>query len=696
MNDQPKEEGLLVFNGINGESGTYDLPPMTPQELAGFIRGVSPPQNLAELKYRFQSKIDAHLGVKEGVDPKRLDQAGWGVIFAHDADPAIKAALGDLLTWRQEHAGKYFKIYEGGAGYRRGKDTKAEFLARHGAGPGPADPDKVPYYLLLVGSPEEIPYRFQSQLDVQYAVGRLHFDTLEAYAHYARSVVAAETKAVKLPRQAVLFGVANDDDPATQLSTAHLIRPLHEKLQAAASGWEVTAVTREAATKSRLTHLLGGAQTPALLFTASHGLSFPLNSPQQLAHQGALLCQEWPGPEKWRGQGAIPQEFYFAGDDIDRDANLLGLIAFFFACYGAGTPLHDEFSQQAFKARTAIAPRPFLSRLPLNMLGHPSGGALAVIGHVERAWGYSFMWPSAGEQTAVFQSSLQRLLDGHPVGSAFEYFNERYAELSTVLSDELEEYEFGKPVDPYALAGMWTANNDARGYAILGDPAVRLPVIESGQKAEARPVFVSQLPPPTESGSASGSETGQPVAPSAPEAETNFVATAEADSVIGSPQTFTLSGSITLQAPGVPGQLRAFAAPGAESFSFWGGQGKDDAGEDQGTRQSLTEALKQMAQNAAQAAAKIAEDVATLEVVTYTSHDMAKVQKENMAGTADLKAITRIKADGDIEVCIPQNKESEVDQVLWAIHSDMVQQAQANRVALIKIVVDAVSWLAKV
>lgn len=474
-------DDLLTFNGVNGVTGEYGLPPMTGEELSRFLRREEKPENLAELRFRRQQKDSRHFGVKEGVDPKRLDQAGWGVIFAHDADPAVREALAPLLDLRREQAGDLFKMYEKAGGYRPG-EAKGTFLARHGVGPGPADPAKVPYYLLVVGSPEAIPYRFQSQLDVQYAVGRLHFDRAEDYASYAASVVAAETGKITLPRRMTFFGVENPGDAATRLSSQGLVAPLLAALGAARPDWMLSALLKDEATKANLARLLGGGETPALLFTASHGMEFPLGDPRQRPHQGALLCGDWPGPEAWHGP--IPQDFYFAGDDVAAGASLSGLMSFHFACYGAGTPRLDDFAQQAFKDRAAIAPEAFLAALPTALLGHPRGGALAVVGHVERAWGYSFHWQGAGAQTTVFESALTRLLDGYPVGSAMEYLDERYAELSTVLADQLEEIEFGAAADPYELAGLWTANNDARGYAILGDPAVRLPVGPPGARGE--------------------------------------------------------------------------------------------------------------------------------------------------------------------------------------------------------------------
>ena len=350
----------------------------------------------------------------------------------------------------------------------------------------------MPYYLLIAGSPGDIPYRFQSQLDVQYAVGRIHFDTVQEYADYAASVVAAEKNDKKLLRRAAFFGAANQDDPATNLSASKLLEPLASRVRDENRDWDVQTFLVTQATKSALASLLGGDQTPSLLFTASHGMKFAKDSVRQLAHQGALLCQDWPGPRQWTNK-EIPQDFYFAGDDLAGNVDLLGLIAFFFACYGCGTPQFSEFVRKDSpggvpSTRPEIAPYPFLAQLPVKMLGR-SRGALAVVGHVERAWSYSFDWGKAGAQTTVFESTLKRLLDGHPIGSALEYFNERYAELSTVLSDELEEIDVGKRYNSFELAGMWTANNDARGYAIIGDPAVRLPVAQAVENPAARPVI---------------------------------------------------------------------------------------------------------------------------------------------------------------------------------------------------------------
>ncbi len=437
--------------------------------------------------------LTGDMGVVPWIDPRDLGKTGWGVIFpalmTSVKVEAIKQALEPLLALRKAQAGSLFRIYEGKDGYRPG-DKAATFLMRpplRSARPeDPVDPETtgVPYYLLIVGDPEEISFQFQYQLDVQYAVGRLDFgDDIQAYDNYAQNVVAAERRPAPPAPKAIFVGMDNPNDIATELSSKHLVAPLHAYFKTKTTGtdWAAHKLEPVQATKAGLLTAIQDIQAPALLYTASHGLEYNEDDPNQRELQGALLCQNWQGDV----HGITTGQFLSAGD-ITNKVNLTGTIAFLFACYSAGTPQFDSFYRMAFKEQgKVIAKKPFVAALPQRMLRLQERGALAIVGHVERVWGTSFLaagqTPPSGsqtqsiKQTAVFESALDQLLQGYPIGSALDCFNMRYAALSTELTNLYHEIgDQPSTKQAYELAELWTANNDARGYIILGDPAVRL------------------------------------------------------------------------------------------------------------------------------------------------------------------------------------------------------------------------------
>jgi hypothetical protein len=113
--------------------------------------------------------------------------------------------------------------------------------------------------------------------------------------------------------------------------------------------------------------------------------------------------------------------------------------------------------------------------------------ALAVVGH-ERACESS---AKAGPQLQTFQDCFTRLLKGnYPIGYAFEVFNNRYAEISSDLTNQLEEIKFSYlKTNDMELDRQWTINNDARNYVVLGDPAVRLAVGKGSTEDDERPTI---------------------------------------------------------------------------------------------------------------------------------------------------------------------------------------------------------------
>lgn len=86
----------LVFNGLDGSTGAYLLPPMPAKD---FYREVIAEHFLADEKAHqaaLQARVEqseGHLGPPSGTDPQALDEVGWGI----SSSPTTKIRR---LKWR--------------------------------------------------------------------------------------------------------------------------------------------------------------------------------------------------------------------------------------------------------------------------------------------------------------------------------------------------------------------------------------------------------------------------------------------------------------------------------------------------------------------------------------------------------------------------------------------------------------------
>lgn len=469
------KDEAVVANGLDGATGRYLLPPLTREQLGRVATQIDPDGELRQLLLDWsegKAVRDPFRAPSSDVqDPTDLAETGWGVIFAEGTPSSVRRALEPLLTMRESRAKElYFDL-----NHQNG-DSHQQFMAKIGVRPGPrVVPEKLPYYLLLVGDPAKMSFRFQSELDVQYAVGRLHFDSedpkdpdaSQAYAAYANAVVAAEEGRARRREAISFFSVENPGDEGTRRLAGELVEPLVDVLKRGRSSWTTDVIAAPSSTRDRLGRLLlgGSEERPSILFTTSHGVGFPRGDERQFKAQGALVCQDWPGPSQ-----PLERNHYFTAAEVPAEVDLSGLISFQVSCYSAGTPQLDDFGRIQ-GAQSEIAPYPFVARLPQKLLER---GALAVIGHIDRAWTSSFSWNGEGGHVQVYSEVLKQLMDGLPVGWAMEAMGSYFGAQAASLHGMRDDLQFFRSQDFEIYADLWRETNDARNFVVLGDPAVRL------------------------------------------------------------------------------------------------------------------------------------------------------------------------------------------------------------------------------
>ncbi|HEY4244298.1 MAG TPA: FHIPEP family type III secretion protein [Kofleriaceae bacterium] len=382
--------------------------------------------------------------------PDALDKQGWGLVLpAGERGDHLRALIAPLERYRcdEQHAAfRVFRIAPSQAPARWISDSFESIPKR----------DR-PRYVLVLGDFDEVSLDLQLALSPLAAVGRLAFDTDDAYRAYAAKAVAA-ARAPRAPAPACVY-LADDGSDAIALARAQLSIPLAQRL---ADDAATRTVSGDKAA------LLAAAAAARVLVTVSHGLGDALPYAERRARQGTLLT--------------APGEFLTAAD-VATAPFAPGGMWFLFACFGAGTPAASRYApwlaELSGDARTAALLRtvveagqlgagepPFVAAVPKAALANPQG-PLCVIGHVDLAWAYGFQADGEGRFDRYY-SPVRVLARGGPAGVALEELAQTHNDVANRL---VELYSRRTTVPARQLAQLWMLREDLHNFILLGDPA---------------------------------------------------------------------------------------------------------------------------------------------------------------------------------------------------------------------------------
>jgi len=338
-----------------------------------------------------------------------------------------------------------------------------------------------PYYVFIIGGPEEIPFRFQAILDSTSAVGRVHFNTLAELQNYVDKVIRLENSNPVVNREAVFYATDGGITDPTFFSREFMVKPLSNYVENVLK-FNTKKLMGDEATKQNFVDILENSK-PALVYTASHGLGAPNEDLQtQKRYNGAICTQEMHTTH-------LPlHDCIYSADDVIPNTNYLeGSLFFEFSCFSYGTPWVSDYDHWLGKS-TINSHEDFISALPMELLAHPNG-PIGFIGHVDTAWLHGFADPQNPfiidkwhSRLGPFQHAVNEVLQRSSFGLILNSMNKGFDIGNATITNFYDMCRRTGDMDLLTLeeesffVENWITRSDAQNYMLFGDPGTYVQV----------------------------------------------------------------------------------------------------------------------------------------------------------------------------------------------------------------------------
>jgi hypothetical protein len=404
-------------------------------------------------------------------------EVGWGVVLPDrdDYSPQDKAAAADAPRPVRELLAER----PGAPVLRYRPDLGTDKLTRHfpdgtaqspkvGLTPFGTGKGHLPLYLLIVGTPAEVPWDLQYSLNRRHHVGRLALSE-EGLANYVRALIDGWTTAPTDPGRPLIWSVSTDS------MTKKMDVTISAQLEAAFGGdaeLKGRTVIRGGATHAALLDALR-TTTPSVVMTSSHGrtgplddqgamraqLGLPVDAERRALDIEALLAAWSPGGAVWYAQACCS-----AGSNAGTSYD--GLLA------------KDTLPQLVVSAVAGLGAQ--VAPLPSRLLGAPSP-LRAFVGHVEPTFDWTLLAQDTGQFLTgpLVAAMYPKLYRRRPVGRALEDHYRGVAELYSKLEEARKEINKMIPGARERATYSKLTALDRESLVILGDPTAVIPPLPS-------------------------------------------------------------------------------------------------------------------------------------------------------------------------------------------------------------------------